>query len=222
MSIEVIEAAPSTLLTTVDTVKRTLGITVDTQDELIEEMIAATSDFIVRYTGRDFARQTVKESLPGKGVPELLLSLTPIINIEKTEFKGSDAGPVILVDRESGVIQREGGFHSTSIGWPTINRHPSGYYRYDWEVTYDGGYVLPGWGTSHGNRTLPYDIERAVVDIVKSQMLTKNIDGTMRSYKIGDTTIQWDRSALSHASAAVTGLVPGSALAVLNYYRRVF
>lgn len=222
MSIEVIEAAPSKLLTTVDAVKRTLGILTDTQDELLEEMIAATSDFIVRYTGREFARQVVKESLPGKGVPELLLSLTPVVDIIGTTFKGADAGPVILVDRESGVIQREGGFYSTSMSWTVMAPHPSGYYRNDWVIHYEGGYILPGWGESQGKRNLPYDLERAVIDIVKSQMLTKNLDGTMRSYRIGDTTIHWDRSAVSSGAGAVAGLVPGSALAVLNYYRRAF
>lgn len=219
MSIEVIVAAPDKLLTTVAKVKATLGISSTDQDELIEDMVRAASDFVVTYCGRDFARQRVRESIVSKGTPELLLSLTPVINIEFVDYDDSEITDWVLYDKEAGIIQRRNGFQSTNLPFHTIDRAPSSYHEKRWHVTYTGGFVLPNWDVSEGTRNLPYDLERAVIDMVKTQVKTAPIDGNMRSYKIGDTQITWDRS-LGETGAG--GIIPNSALSVLNYYRRPF
>lgn len=220
MAIEVLEAAPDKLLTTVAAVKTTLGITVDTQDDLIEDMIGAASDFVVTYTGRDFALQSVRETMPGKGVPELLLSLTPVVSVESVELDDAEIDGWVLQDPDVGTIFRRSGFYDTSLKQTNMDNAPSNWYENRYAVTYEGGYVLPNWGLSQGTRNFPRDLERAVIDIVKTMVFTSKQDGTMKSYKIGDTSITWDRSMTSDSQLA--GLVPSSALAVLNYYRRPF
>lgn len=220
MSIEVLEPAPSTMLTTVERVKARLGISNDSQDEMIEEMIKAASDFVVKFCGREFALQRVKESLVSKGVPELLLSLTPVVDFEFVEFDDTVIEDVTLYDAEAGIIQRRSGFRSTTIPNRTIDFAPSNYHEKRWHVTYTGGYILPSYGVSQGPRTLPYDLERAVLEIVKTELTSLQFDGTLKSYRIGDTAITWERGAGSRDS--VQALVPNSALAILRYYQRPF
>lgn len=220
MSIEIIEAAPSTLLTTVAAVKTRMGITTDENDDLIEDMIKAASDFTVNYCGREFALQEVKESLPGKGMPNLLLSLTPIIELSLVEYDDDEVSNCSILDDKAGIIQCLDGFKDTSFKHNTIDRYPSSFYQNRYHVTYTGGYVLPGWGSSQGVRTLPYDLEQAIMEMVQSQFSTRKFDGTVKSYKIGDTAITWDRSASMDAGGGVA--LPQRVVGVLNYYRRAF
>lgn len=224
MSIEVLEPAPDKLLTTLAKVKLTMGITSDETDEVLEDMIAAASSFVMRYTGRDFALQTVKESLEGKGLPRLMISLTPIVDVDKIELDDSVIEGWTIEDREAGFIQRAGGFMSTNLPFGTIDRFPSPYGEKRWHITYSGGYVLPNWGVSQGygqdEVNLPADLQRAVIDMVRSQFSKRRLDGTMKSYRIGDTTVTWDVS--NAGSGNVGALIPGTALSVLDYYRRVY
>lgn len=225
MSIEVITAAPDKLLTKLATVKAAMGITASTYDTLLGDLIAAASDFAVRYCGREFAKQTVKESIAGKGLPDAMISLTPIVEIEKIELDDAEMDGWTILDREAGFIQRRGSFTSTNLPNPTITPHPSNYYEKRWHVTYTGGYVLPGWTGDGVVRNLPYDLERAIIAMIKSQFAKDSagiVDGTMKSYKIGDTTIQWETSPQALGPDNVGALIPGAALAVLNYYKRVF
>lgn len=222
MSIQVLEPPPSTWLTSLEAVKLTLGITDNSQDELLGSLIASASDFVKSYTGRDFALQTVKESLAGRGLPDLVLSLTPIVEVEKVEFDDTEIDDWVILDKEAGFIQRKFGFNSTNIPYDTINRFPSNYEEKRWHVTYTGGYVLPSFGCSQGQRNLPYDLERAIIGMVKTAISSLQFDGTMKSYKIGDTTVTWDRTVSSSEAAGLSSLVPSSSLAVLNYYRRAF
>jgi len=231
MSIEVLDPPFSTQFITLDKMKKLLGISDDSQDELLTDIIDATSDFIRRYCGREFALQKVKESLPGKEVPELLVSLTPIIHVESVMFDDSPIDEWTVLDRQVGVIQRARGLRSTTIPWNTIDFSPSPYYQNRYHVIYTGGYVLPGWPTSKfGPRTFPYDLERAVADMVKAQYATSdsNFDPSMSRYRIGDTQVWWDANVSSGASGNTgigsggPGGIPQSSLNVLNYYRRAF
>lgn len=221
MTIEVLTPAPDTKLTTLAKVKTLLGIASDdvSHDETLTDMIQAASDFAVRFTNRIFAKQTVKESLVGKGRPDLMVSITPILTLTKVEYDEAEADDVVILDHDAGFIQRRAGFRSTEFLSNDFDAAPSSYGEKRWHVTYTGGYVLPGWAADpHGARTLPYDLERAIMDMVKVSFKNIALDGSMKSYKIGDTSITWDRSL---AEGNLGGLVPPNALAVLRYYQRI-
>lgn len=226
--IEVLEPPPSRDLTTVAKMKLLMGIAdSDTsKDEILADMISSISDFVIRYTGRDFARQVVREKLPGKGTPELILAITPIVEVTSVKYDGQIIDDWTLLDREAGFIQRRGGFKSTNIPFGTIDRAPSGHYEYLWEVEYEGGYILPGWGSSQGTRNLPFDLERAVTESVKSYFMSRSLDGNWKSYKIGDTAISFGAAASlsggSGAAAAAASGIPVTALGILQWYRRSF
>lgn len=220
MTIEVLTPAPDTKLTTVAKVKAMLGIAVSdtSKDETLDDMIQAASDFAVRYCNRIFAKQTVKESLVGKGRPDLMVSITPILTLTKVEFDEIEVDDCVILDKEAGFIQRRSGFRSTEFLSNDFDLAPSSFGEKRWHVTYEGGYVLPGWGESGETRTLPYDIERAIQSMVKVSYKNQLLDGSMKSYKIGDTAITWERSL---TDGNLGGLVPPDALAVLRYYQRI-
>lgn len=233
MSIEVIEAAPDTMLTTVDTVKISLGISDSASDDLIESMIRAASDMATRYCGRQFALQKIREGLPGKGVPELLLSLTPVVTVDSVYYDDAEVPSTswVLTDKEAGIIQSNiGAFHGTYFGHlNSIDQFPSSFAQERYFVTYDGGYVLPGWGSSNGTRTLPYDLERAIIETTKKLFRDDQSglawDGVMSSYKIGDTAVQWGNKSTAQNQALdgnISAFFAPRSLAVLNYYRRAF
>lgn len=234
MSIEVVEAAPDNMLTTVTVAKASLGISDTNSDELIESMIRAASDFAERYCGRQFARQKIREGLPGKGVPDLLLSLTPIVTIESVMFDDATVpeSSWSLADKDAGIIQSNlGNFHGTYFGdLNAIDRFPSSFTQERYFITYTGGYVLPNWPSDpYGNRTLPYDLERAILEttkkLFKDDKSGLSWDGVMASYKIGDTSVSWGNKSTAQNQALdgnVSAFFPPSALAVLNYYRRAY
>jgi hypothetical protein len=218
-----------------------MGITATTQDENLLTLIQAASDFACRYCGREFAFQKLREGLPGKGVPEILLSLTPIIEVESLKYNENemDSASWAVIDHEMGLIQSNFGFHGTYFGVPrTIDSFPSSYAREAYFVIYEGGYVLPGWDEAiYGPRTLPYDLERAIIETVSYQHKTSAAsggsvgvvwDGVMQSYKIGDTSVSWGNKSGSGGGSGggsdigVSAFFPSAALSVLNYYRRAF
>lgn len=232
MAIEVVTPAPSYGLTTKEAVKAVLGISGSDQDTLIDDMIKQASDFAISYCGRTFAKEEVRETLPGKGLPDIILSLTPILEMTTVKFRGGTnlTAPTNykIKDAKIGILQMPQGWTSSEYAWNTISPHPSSYAADDWEFVYWGGYVLPGWNESdEGPRTLPYDLERAIIEMTKSYYLNRKTDGltgNMKSYKIGDTSVTWDVSGSNSAAEgnSMAIAVPPSAVGVLNYYRRAF
>ena len=222
MSITVVDAAPNTRLTTIEAVKRNLGITDADQDEPIEDMIQQNSDFITSYTSRVFARQNVTESFIGKGLPNVELSITPIISISELKLKEAivTSENFTINDAEAGILQIETGFTSTELAWNTIDRAVSPYGVKDWSCTYIGGYTLPSWQTTGIPRDLPYDLERACIEMTKSTFHNASLDGSIKTYKIGDTSVTWDKS--SSASGVNNAGIPTVAANILDYYRRAF
>lgn len=222
MSITVVDAAPNTRLTTIEAVKRNLGITDPDQDEPIQEMIQQNSDFIVSYTGRTFARQNVTEKFVGKGLPNISLSITPIISISELKLKDAiiASEDFTIDDAEAGILQIQTGFTSTEIAWNTIDRAVSPYSVKDWSCTYIGGYILPSWQVTDLPRDLPFDLERACIEMTKSTFHNATLDGSIRTYKIGDTSVTWDKT--SSSSGVNNAGIPTVAANIIDYYRRAF
>ena len=220
MSITVVTPAPDQLLTSIDAVKLTLDLSGVSKDNLLEDLIRAASDWVSRYCGRTFGKEEVTEKVVGKGVPEILLSRTPIVSISEVLYKGSVQDGVVIQDSQAGIVFLDTGFTSSEISFNTITPHPSSYGREDWSFTYEGGYVLPSWFVTGEERNLPYDLERAVINLVKTSYHKVDIDETLKSYRIGDTTITWANA--NEAIGTVGASMPGSARDVLNYYRRAF
>jgi len=73
--------AASMNLTTRDEVKTYLGLTGTDDDDLIDALIAATSEAIETYCGREFASQTHTEYHDGRGAERLILDHRPVVSV---------------------------------------------------------------------------------------------------------------------------------------------
>lgn len=187
MSITVSSSAATTKLTTLDRVKRDLNTTAIADDKLLDDLIQHASDYIVSYTGRKFAKETVVEKLPASGGAHMLLSRTPVVSITGVSHDGTTISSTsyVLEDEKAGLIFRETGWADTAIYVSEITRRPSRFGRKDWQFTYIGGYDLPG---STSGQTLPGDLERACIELVKNWYLNRDKDQNLQVQRIGDTS----------------------------------
>jgi hypothetical protein len=214
MTITVNTAAPHKRLTSLPAVKRELDLstTID-NDKLLEDLIEQASDFIHDYCDKEFARETVTETIQSRGGPILMTARTPIQSITYIELDGSSVSSTAyeIDDADAGMIWKEDGFSNTIITDSIINEYPTKHGRRNWAVKYVAGYVLPN--STQGARTLPYDLERACINIVKSWFLDRKADPNLRYQKIGDA------AEARFDSLEAVGLGP-TTLGILNRYRR--
>lgn len=97
MAITVITPAQSFQLTTVADVKEVLGITVGTDDVLIGKMIDRVSDAIATFTKRQFAQETISETLPMPDVTQfMLLSEFPIVTVTEVKLESEVIDPTLF------------------------------------------------------------------------------------------------------------------------------
>ena len=147
--ITVTEYPQETDLTTLRRVKIELGLdlTTTTNDELLLSLITEASQAIEDYCHRDFSRATVKEITAGNGRVRLMLSRTPVAEIESVVRDDSTIASTnySIEDAESGALYRETGWYWTVsedarflVPYSQASAdHP------EYEVTYTGGYLLP-------------------------------------------------------------------------------
>lgn len=212
MSLTIVTPADSRDLTTLAVVKEELQLDLDdeTPDQHLERLIAQASAAIERWTGRVFARETVKETLPAVGRVNLVLSRTPIIAVTQVLIDGDAVTDFSVRDAEAGFLFREAGWPSSERRGHNIAAFLTGETKDTIEVDYEGGYYLPG-AEGIQDPTLPADLERAAIETVKGWYLARERDPAIQSEKIGDF---WSASYK-------VGEVPDSARALLAPYRRV-
>jgi hypothetical protein len=96
-------------------------------------------------------------------------------------------------------------------------------------VRYIGGYNLPGWvavppDVTAPVRNLPYDLERACVEMVRGayKQFQSGADPSMTTYKIGETMASWKQDADFVGGDLAAMGIPASALGILRHYRRPY
>lgn len=212
MAVTVVTPADSRDLTTVHEVKEGLGLDQDdeTHDQFIGRLIGQASGAIERWTGRPFARETVKETLAGVGRVDLVLSRTPIISVASVTIDGDVVTDFSIRDAEAGILFRESGWPTSEIRGHNIASYLTGETKDTIEVQYEGGYDLPGSEGSF-DPTLPADVERACIETVKAWFMARDRDPALASEKVGDF---W-------AASYKPGELPDSAKALLRPWRRL-
>jgi len=100
-----------------------------------------------------------------------MLSRTPITEVDSVLYDNDPVVDYVLEDPEAGFLHRSQGWQWTVSRWWNITSHPMpGSEEPKFVVTYIAGYILPG---DQGDRTLPNDIERACIEIVRAWFLDK-------------------------------------------------
>lgn len=211
MSLTVTVPAKHKELTTLLSIKNELNLTASTYDGLLVAFIQYASDYIEKFTDRTFARETVVETLPSFGRLKLVLTRTPIIKVNQVRLNGSTVSSTTyeLDDKDSGILFNKRGWTRTTIVNQNIEPILLDDGARDWEVTYVGGYITPG--STEGQRTLPYDVERACIDIVKSAFNRRDEDAMIRTQKLGDAS----------ETLFDTGGIPPSTIKTLDAWKRI-
>lgn len=163
-------------LTTLATVLEELELARDagTRDARLERYINAASDFVASFCGRSFHRSdNIAEDIAGTGRTLIAVSRRPIVAIDSiTIDDGAIAASTYSIhDAALGTIFRATGWPWEAASMPGLSYAPvPGTEEKTITVTYDGGYVTPAQAEqglfSAAARTLPYDLEDAVVQLV--------------------------------------------------------
>jgi hypothetical protein len=201
--LDVITAATDRKLTTVAAVKADLGIVGTDQDARLGGLIDQYSAAIVGWCDRPFALETVRETLFERCATNgLMLARWPIVAVAAVSIEGIALDPAdFIADKVAGILYRRG---TTIRGefWPAGESI----------VEYQSGYVLP----SETERTLPHDVERAAIMLVKNAFFAVARDPAVRSEDIeGVGTTTW----FAASGSAIDGM-PLEVQGLLASYRR--
>jgi hypothetical protein len=215
-------AALESDLTLVSTVATELGIV--PSDEKLPRYVAAASESIRRYLGRvrlHYAASYV-DKVAAFGRPRLVLELTPIISVASVVlYDGTVVTDFTIEDAENGFLYRDS-------SWPyTGNLRPgllysdvdAGTERRNITATYAGGWVTPAQALASGGslaRSLPYDLEEACVQTCVGLHRRGGIDPNVASESLGDYSVSFRA-----VSSAVGGIIPDSAVSILDRYKRL-
>lgn len=161
--------AASKDMTLLATVKTELGITGSTDDAFFAVQIQQASAAIVTYCNREFAKETLVDTFrPECAVDYLSLARWPLVSITSIV---EDGETLTAADYESEA--------ATSL----IYRLDGDDVRSRWAatkivVTYEAGYVML--------TSLPHDLERACIELVKRRWFARKRDPLVKSETVPD------------------------------------
>src|SRR4030042_1762739 len=103
-------------LTTLATVKGELGLDEEdtSKDAILERLINVVSESIERKCGRHFEyTEEIEELVAGQGGPRIMLSRTPVVDVDPVSIDGAGLDPTeyVLESAETGMLYR-------SACWP--------------------------------------------------------------------------------------------------------
>lgn len=185
-------------LTTLEKMKLMLGLSNiedEKTDEIVAMLINRASSWIERQTGRHLGKCTYIHRYDADGQQELVTVEYPIISVEYVKEDGKEVDPKLYdytQGAEVGVIYRDDGW--LKAGYRKGLAYDIVAPKRAIEVKYTAGYILPKDATEDEPRTLPYDLEGLLWDIV-SQIYTNLQNGSqgLSSFSISDVTWNFDK-----------------------------
>lgn len=186
-----------------------LHLGVSSTDPLLEQFVAAASGQARTFMRRPALEYTAaySEKVRAPRGTELLLGRTPIIgaitSITDEDGEVIDADSYSVENADSGIIFRED-------GWGCPGQLLT--------VVYTGGWVTPAQAASTGwggpARSLPADIEAAVIDAVVSRYRGMGVDSRIASETVGDASVTY-----RNATVTDSGLPPSAEGLLLPHVR---
>lgn len=189
-------AATSTRLTTLDAVKRELGIATTADDVRLLGYIDRASAIIADYLGRVIARETVVETLRIQPAADVIvLRRWPVVSIASVVEDGATLLATEFERDESRLYRLQ---DDERARWPAVKI----------VVSYIAGYDLP--------TGVPAPIERAALQLVTSMQAARGRDPALRSESVEGIGSQ---SWLDPRNGG--GPLPDGVVALVNPYREV-
>lgn len=200
MALTIIEAAGETKLTTLAAAKAELQVTSGADDAYLTTLIDQASDAVRSWCKRVFAVETVRESIyPDKPGTSLMLPRWPVVTIAGVTINGTAEDVANVEAEDSGHLFRIDA-SGCRMSWPSGRI----------VVEYRAGYVLPG----RPGRTLPNDLERAALSLVKSNWFARTRDPMIRSETV-------DGAGSTDYFSGTASRLPPDVESLLSPYRNV-
>jgi hypothetical protein len=187
--------------------KTQLGISGSGDDDALEKLINAVSDYIERLTNRTFQKVADQvEYVAGYGDMLLVVSRTPLTSVSEILFDDStiDSDNYEIYDAAAGSIRHINMAWSwTAPSHADISEGPAARHaeRKLYKVTYTGGYVMPN---DVGTRDFPWDLEEAATEMCEARWLRKARDPAIKSEKLLSWSATYDGAADMSAFAKET------------------
>jgi hypothetical protein len=210
-------------LTTLHRVKEELGLelTDASHDAYLQFLINAATTSIEKFTGRKFAQETLVEHVPGYGSTRIMVSRTPIVEINEIRVGEPPVDPAVIdpttyaiEDRHAGLIRRINftwRYTGFSRQWIERERLP-GTEAPTIAVDYKGGYVTPKMAEDDPElqRDLPYDLENAALMLITTRFATRGERRDIVTERVMSASFTYSRSEL-----------PQEVVDILHHYERV-
>lgn len=193
-------ALTDSALTTVARMESELGIS--SASAVLEPLIEEASASFQRECGRNFYRgSAVVEKVKGSGGSRLSLRRhVPLVSITSIVLDDGDTSSTVsasdyeIEDASAGFVRRiSGRWAFTGQASTDITRDLlAGTEEPLYVVTYAGGYITPKQEDGgDGTRDLPYDIERAVIDMVKALYYARRRDTGVSSKSVSKASVSY-------------------------------
>lgn len=227
-------------LTTTGALKsRLFGSTTSTEasDALLGGVIRAASRWAEGFVGQPLVLQSYEETVPTYGTRVLMLKRTPLRSLRL--YESTDDNAYEVTSTQFWVDDREAGFLTRDEGWPwtapselELEERPlPGEESAPWYVVYQAGYTYNGLstdsthysthaGSTDTGRTLPEDVEEAVLLKCRSIYEQSVEGGEVQSERLGDLETVY-RSGGEGRGSALQAEGLGAAELLLSQYRRV-
>jgi hypothetical protein len=165
--------------------------------------LTQASDWATRYVGYELRRQVYQETVASYGNQNLMLSRTPILEVQRffnststgeaTEFQSSEYR---VADPDAGFIERDQGYRWTAQEMWNLGSYvkPNSELR-PWLLVYEAGYQVgetsstdSKWATTTTSNSLPPTIERAV--LLRAGEMYQGSSG-VKSMKVGPLSVTY-------------------------------
>ncbi len=203
-------------LTTLTVLKDELGIVSDAENSYLERLIQRASARLESLCGVVcFGLEEVAEHVTGHGTSRIVLARTPVVSIASIELDD------IVIDSDCYRVEPDTGIvHADGFLWVDTSRRQGvelesvqGTARPAYLVTYSAGYITPKMVEDDDTltRTLPYDIEEAVLALAVQSYHDRGVDQRVSSEGLLDARVSYRKSSES---------VPSIVSEVVQTYRR--
>lgn len=189
-------------LTTLAAVKDARRIVSDDTgyDQFLIRLINSVSEEVEGYCCRHFEKADYVERYCGSGKHELWLNHYPVVSVLSISISEQSIEPSEYEVENDEVLYRDD-------GWPFTGKK-------DISISYTAGYVLPKDENAEADlpviRTLPYDLEDAVIDLVIARFNLRQEDADGKASRIQqDFNVRFEKGIPDHIKK------------ILDRYRRV-
>lgn len=203
-------------LTTPKEIRAELGITGN-----VDRLINAASDRVERFCQRSFYYEPARvEQLPGFADFYLTVEKGPILSVASLTYDGAliDSDEYEIADDWR--IRSDSGFTSTAgTARDFVSRYPkAGSEKALYELTFAAGYVTPAQAGELGiPRTLPYDLEDAVIQLVAMRYLETGNNPRIKSERLMSHQVSYGGPSTKDSEDGI----PTTIAATLKPYRKL-